>query len=93
MSDELQKELEHVRRTLQTERSHWEQERGQYQRRITELSSQLVTLGAPLESASEQKKEIVARVKALRKELAGPVPQAERNALAMELARLEPLAL
>lgn len=86
--------LEYVRGLLARERESWAQERQQYQQRITELLAALVGLGAPSQVASEQKREIRERVLDLREALEHPgLAQAERNALGIELARLEPLAL
>jgi hypothetical protein len=86
MSD-VEKERDHLRALLKSEREQWEQERQQYQTRITEL---LVRMGAPVEVSSERLRLVRERVAELREDLRRPLPAAERNALAMELARLEP---
>lgn len=89
MSD-AEKELDHLRRLLDKERTAWDQERRQYQQRITELQTAAANKLPAVMADTQRKKEIKARVETLRAELEKPHGQAERNALAMELAQLEP---
>jgi anti-sigma28 factor (negative regulator of flagellin synthesis) len=73
---------------LQHERTQWEQERKQYQERITALQVRLAAPGVQIET--HRKKEIRSRVDAIRQALEDGPSQVEANALALELAQLEP---